>query len=836
MGKNNNKKTDTSRNTNGGTAIRRSPASSAQFNQKNGSAFNTRQIQTKPDERRTNVKYKIIKIQYVQKNYSANKSGEIKTDYGKNNSDIRLTASNAKDNVKSKDGKKKSYQQKAAALTERMKNNINTSDSRSDEKKDNLKKAAAKQEFHKNSVSEKAVERADTLRQRMYDNVARSEKADQTAQVSSVEDIKPPRSKEVNNAYKKAYKMKQARDTYKSKIGEKSNALKLADKMENISKDVSEIKKASEKDSVGESAAALAAVPAALAGKKIAEYAGKKIIESAAEQAKRNAAKKQFKKDSVSEKNTKRAEIAERAAELQQRMVDNVTNPIKNTDSPSGKKQGNEELNIENTDKSQEKKQKKDVKKDNKSAAQTAETVMNKIQGAAEIAARLSASSNCDNVGAAAADTVTAVPKYVVEKKAEKIARNTIQKIHDRSAEKKYEKYKEKLKNQAEKAKKLKTEKAKRQAKANVFKSAHGIQSQTATAVQNIKAAVKAAIEAMKAAARSAKTIALIAGSAPVILILILIIIIIFIIFSIIHPFGYITSVDESGNTKHEEMDEGDVIRHYHEVIDEIIAEANADIPVNDPNDPKFKNTGVIDPGKKAQYDYEYAEYQEKLDLYMNDVDAYAAANGGSLALPDMPEADYWFTEEQLYQMGAERGPIFEGYVWSDETDGTSIPFGKLYNECLAAIAAFNAKNLSDDETTESETPDNSPTESTETDVTEVTEEFSMPEFEYLDDNIVDSFYRRMNFWTFEMWDESVGCPSGGGCCTKIVRTSHYDEDGNLVDVTEEDVPYCPGHYVTVMELKFYFDMDETVFPKLNLGEEYMEVYEDGLEEIEKNL
>ncbi len=119
-----------------------------------------------------------------------------------------------------------------------------------------------------------------------------------------------------------------------------------------------------------------------------------------------------------------------------------------------------------------------------------------------------SAVASADSVGEATTNAIVAVPKYVVEKKVEKTVRQVIQQQHDR----KLAAQKEKLRQQQEKVEKraqqMKKENMQRKMKADLYKSEHGMGSKGNT-LQRMKSAVKAAIDDMKKAIKSAKSLKL---------------------------------------------------------------------------------------------------------------------------------------------------------------------------------------------------------------------------------------------------------------------------------------------------------------------------------------
>ncbi len=416
-----------------------------------------------------------------------------------------------------------------------------------------------------------------------------------------------------------------------------------------------------------------------------------------------------------------------------------------------------------------------------------------------ELAAKVTAEvSSADSVGEATVNAAAAIPKYIIEKEAEKTVRQVIQAQHDR----KIEAQKERLREQQEKAEKraqqMKKENMQRKMKADLYKSEHGMGSK-GNVLQRMKSAVKAAIDDTKKAIKSAKSlkILLFAGGSilPIIFIVIIVVILVMLV---LFPFFY-TSKDG----KEEEIEDStfdETVLHYYDVMDGVVDDFNAEIDAFLNSSSDYDNTGVENPEKKAQYDSDYAEYQTQYDSYMADYDNYCAAypdNWG--AAPEAPNKDYWYSSDELSSMGMERGPIFEGFVMSDESDAARVPKGKLYDEMLCTIATYNTKLM-----TRSEAADGSDDENEEN-----SESGGSSKIIFMNDENVASVYGGSDFWEFNHWEEGVGCPSSGNCCSKTVPVTHYDEDGNITGVTMEEVDYCPTHYIIKWEVKLDFDLDK---------------------------
>lgn len=346
----------------------------------------------------------------------------------------------------------------------------------------------------------------------------------------------------------------------------------------------------------------------------------------------------------------------------------------------------------------------------------------------------------------------------------------------------------------------------------------------------------------------------IIAAAAAIILLLFIIIIVLIVIINAAFPFSYITTeeevMDDEGNISivehHEENEVGVVIEHYHRIIDKLIDEFNTDvIDAMFGSVSKYNNTGVVNPEVKAKYDKAVDAY----NLWLEDegawYDAYAVDYlNGEVPGPGVHPGDaseypnYYYTEEELYRSGQRRGRIFEGIRWSENTDGTEVPKGKIYNEVLAALATYNVKcwNEQTEEPTETEIPEETePPEETESG--EETDDSGYPplKFEYLNDDTVSNFYDSMHFWEFSSYEVELDCDEDGECCMEVITITIYDSEGVAIGTAKQDKPYCPGHYMIECMLKLNFDMD-MVFERLGFNDEDMDLYDDEVKEIEKSL
>lgn len=450
--------------------------------------------------------------------------------------------------------------------------------------------------------------------------------------------------------------------------------------------------------------------------------------------------------------------------------------------------------------------------------------VVNAGKTGSELAAKVTAGvAAADSVGEASANAVAAVPKYVIEKKVEKTVHQVMQNQHARKIEAQKKKLREKQEKVEKRAQKMKKENMQRKMKADLYKSEHGITSNGNNILKNAKAVIKNTLEAMKraiTAIKSSGAFLMAAAGGTLVPILFVGIVIIIVLLLVVFPFFY-TSKDGKEDDI-EDSTFGETILHYYEVMDGVVDEFNAEIDkfLNSGSD--YDNTGVEDPAKKAQYDADYAEYQTQYDSYMADYDNYCAQypeNWG--AAPEAPEQDYWYSYDELSSMGMERGPIFEGFVESDESDAERVPKGQLYDEMLCTISTYNTKLM-----TRPETAGGSSDESEDGG-----EGGGSGDIIFMNDENVAAVYGGSGFWEFNNWEEGVDCPRSGNCCSKTVSVPHYDKNGNLIEITTEEVEYCPGHYVIMWEIKLDFDLDK-VWESYQFDDEDKETYD----EVKKNF
>lgn len=357
------------------------------------------------------------------------------------------------------------------------------------------------------------------------------------------------------------------------------------------------------------------------------------------------------------------------------------------------------------------------------------------------------------------------------------------------------------------------------------------------------------AIKNLKKKAK-AKLIAIAGSVLGALLPILLIIVVIAIVANfVLYPFFYLTKkkdkVDDFGNeyveNEIEDTPVKDTIQHYYEVMDGVVDDFNAEIEKFLHSGGKFNNTGVINPSEYAQWESDCQDWQAQTEAYQTwDYDTYVMEYGFDPPSISPPEEDYWYSEEELSAMGQKRGPIFEGFQMSKDSDAARVPKGNLYDEMLCTISTFNAKLMTRPETyivaSDTEDPENPETSETEENDNSESESSSNSSGDiiFMTDETVASAYGGADFWDFQYWREDVDCPNGGDCCSTTVATANYDDDGNFIGYSTEEEKYCPSHYVIMWAVYLDFDLDK-VWEKYQFDEEDEKNYKDTKKQFDKD-
>lgn len=303
------------------------------------------------------------------------------------------------------------------------------------------------------------------------------------------------------------------------------------------------------------------------------------------------------------------------------------------------------------------------------------------------------------------------------------------------------------------------------------------------------KAAKAAAAKAIAASANTASggTIFLLGGG--IVLLVILLVVVFVMIIALMYPFNY---RNKDGNIE-TVNDDKVIIEEYHKCIDELIDTTNNDIK-------KMMGTGGSGVGDEVIDGDRYQQYVKEYTQYMVDNFIYQATGIGTP--PTEPNQDYYVDPTEIEGNGGEIGPIFEGYEWADDTEGTEVPKGELYDEMLATLAAYNDRQM---------------------------EANNGKDIIYMDDKSVKEFYSRFEFWELTQTEKSWVCE---GCRTKTVTVDVYDSQGNKTGTEDKEEKYCPGHYKIILKLTFNFDLD-MVWKEIALDDKGKKYYKDILKEMQ---
>ena len=110
------------------------------------------------------------------------------------------------------------------------------------------------------------------------------------------------------------------------------------------------------------------------------------------------------------------------------------------------------------------------------------------VQAAGKISSEI---ESADSTGEAAVNAVTALPKQLIKDKAVKTVSEISHNMHRKQLEAKRERLKAQRAKVEKRAENIRKEHVAREMKVNVYKSAHGIASKTATGVQNAQPATR---------------------------------------------------------------------------------------------------------------------------------------------------------------------------------------------------------------------------------------------------------------------------------------------------------------------------------------------------------
>lgn len=262
-----------------------------------------------------------------------------------------------------------------------------------------------------------------------------------------------------------------------------------------------------------------------------------------------------------------------------------------------------------------------------------------------------------------------------------------------------------------------------------------------------------------------------------------------------------------------------DTIEHYSKIMDDVVKESNKEITT------MFGKENIEQMQEESKYNYDMDGYNQAYSQYVIEHMQWQVSDDGS----DEPQApnksEYIISEKPKREQSK-----FEGYFWSDKTEGTSIPYGKLYDEVLCIAAAYNDSLMTDGKPVitykeETVTDPDTGEEHTETVIDKIEYEPPSNDITYLTDSQVENLYRSGKFWDLSVYFDTTTC---AGCETEIVHgkkpSDPNDPDSPLVDYTDE-IKFCPGHVKGIVTLTFNWDTTELV-ENLHAGSSYQMYYD----------
>lgn len=262
-------------------------------------------------------------------------------------------------------------------------------------------------------------------------------------------------------------------------------------------------------------------------------------------------------------------------------------------------------------------------------------------------------------------------------------------------------------------------------------------------------------------------------------------------------------------STKDEMKDSpfNDTIAHYYTIMNDIVSETNSGLAYMFGDEAASKQQQLLSVNvNETEYNKAMMQYYEDMRYYWN-----IGVKRGE-PMPDEPDVMDYSTPKEDYEI-----VIFEGYYWSEETEGTSVPYGQLYDEVLCSIAAYNASMMTDGIpqvnykmqvnpiTGEEEMVMEEDADGNEKPIIESVTYLPPPDEPVLfKDDTVKNSYNSLPFWKVTEEEDMTYC---GGCTQKPTFTTVTDEDGTVRTVATT-VSYCPGHLKIYVTLNFDWDIN----------------------------
>lgn len=318
---------------------------------------------------------------------------------------------------------------------------------------------------------------------------------------------------------------------------------------------------------------------------------------------------------------------------------------------------------------------------------------------------------------------------------------------------------------------------------------------------------------------------------------------------AVVYPFYYLTEkvtgfFDEVGNwfeditgkigdfikgekTELKDSPFPDTIAHYYKIMDAVVKKTNDDI------NSKISGSEDKDVSDQLMYDPKYYEKKNNYDAHKFEYDNkgyYFDENG---EYHDTPPVE---PDKSQYELPKRQQKKFEGYVWEENTEGTSVPSGQYYDEVLCTLAAFNASIMTDGMPSVSYKTEKDPETGEEKQVVDKITYLPPPdEPVYLTDDEVEQYYNYLPFWSVELITHESYCK---GCEEETVtkRRPIFDDNGNITgfEVYEEEESYCPGHVTIGISIHFNWDINKYQ-ENLYAGSSFEMLYDSIWEQYQKD-
>ena len=270
-----------------------------------------------------------------------------------------------------------------------------------------------------------------------------------------------------------------------------------------------------------------------------------------------------------------------------------------------------------------------------------------------------------------------------------------------------------------------------------------------------------------------------------------------------------------------------DTIAHYYGIMDSMVNATNSEIRS------KINGEKNNEMEEQLQYTSDYYEKNNNYDAFKFEYDnkGYYYDEKGVYHNTSPVEP-----QKSDYKLSARETKKFEGYMWEDDTEGTSVPYKKYYDEVLCTLAAYNASIMTDGVPNVTYKTEIDPTTGEEKTVVDTITYSPPPEDPvYLTDDEVEEYYNYLPFWWVVYTTHETYC---GGCEEETVTKTRtiLDDEGQIIGFEdyEDTESYCPGH--VKIGISLHFDWDISKFQEhLYAGSTFETMYEDILEQYRED-